>query len=109
MRRAPTTGPNGPFTFFTFEAIGLSRASIDRDAAFFMQVDTVAGADRLAALLNAAVALADEPALLVEAGPPEFAATKVAYAVAKALGRNLDWHEATEVAIRKRGSAKALS
>lgn len=48
------------------------------------------GADRLAALLNDAVALAAEPAL-VTSGSPADARARIAFAIVKALGGSLDY------------------
>ena len=66
-------------------------AAVWRNGDFFMGDLAPGAAKRLAALLNEATDLAD---LLADRGGVEHARTKLAFAVAKAMGRTIDFSEA---------------
>ena len=91
MKRNPIKGSvPGPFFAYDFKAIGDPHATIYRQGDgqpddFIMQVASVEGGDRLAALLNEAVSLGQRLDLF-GSSDPAFCRSKVAYAVAKALG-----------------------
>lgn len=92
MRKAHPAA--GPFTVYGFSTIRTD-AHVERERKHFMTVNTHEGADRLAALLNEAVALADTlGAIGIE---PEFSRIKIAHAVAEAMGCKLDWSESIPV------------
>ncbi len=80
-----------PFTAYGFKAFRTD-ANVLLDGDHFMTVNTLDGAKRLAAILNEAVALAEDGGAI--GNEPRWSRTKIAFAVAKALGRQIDFQQA---------------
>lgn len=78
----------GPFSAYGFTTIR-SDAHLQRDGQHFMTVNTLEGAQRLAAILNMAAALAAEPGAI--GNEPNWSARKIVHAVATALGVQIDF------------------
>ena len=94
MKRKPIEGAKpGPFYAYDFAAIGETSGTVyrrdGRHDDFVMQVATSEGADEMAAILNAAAALASHADLL--GGTDAYRRSKIAHAVAKALDGQIDF------------------
>ena len=87
MKRKPIIAASGPFSAYGFKSIRTD-AQVERDGQHFMTVMTFDGAQRLAAILNEAVALAAEPGAV--GSEAIWSARKIAHAVATALGEKID-------------------
>lgn len=89
MSREKAKQPTGPFDVHAFTQMRAD-AHVQRDGRHFMTIASADAARRLAAILNEAVALADDP-VSIGSVSPEFARAKIGIAVATALGLRLDF------------------